>query len=158
MKKNRADINTYVVDPDARRFVDQVNRSANVLKKLPVKAQLPENAAKTFDTLAKGDMFTLLHGRATGAIAGGAAGYGAGAVLGMTLPMQIAAEALGAVAGGYGSNVVGSTIRGGASRLVYGTTQQVLTLGGPPDRRIDGWWPIPGVNSKRAIDAIAHGL
>jgi hypothetical protein len=122
--KNRADINTYVVDPDARRFIDQVNRSANVLKKLPVKAQLPENAAKTLDTLAKGDMFTLLHGRATGAIAGGAAGYGAGVALGMTLPMQIATEALGAMTGAYGSNVVGSTIRGVASRVVYGTTQQ----------------------------------
>jgi hypothetical protein len=124
IKNNRADINTYVVDPDARRFIDQVNRSANVLKKLPVKAQLPENAAKTLDTLAKGDMFTLLHGRATGAIAGGAAGYGAGVALGMTLPMQIATEALGAMTGAYGSNVVGSTIRGVASRLVYGTTQQ----------------------------------
>lgn len=124
IRKNRADINTYVVDPEARFFIDQVNRSANVLKKLPVKAQLPENAAKTLDTLAKGDMFTLLHGRATGAIAGGAAGYGAGMALGMTVPMQIAAEALGAAVGAYGSNVVGTGLRSFASRVVYGTTQQ----------------------------------
>ena len=124
LRKNRADINTYVVDPEARFFINQVNRSANVLQKLPIKAQLPENAAKTLDTLAKGDMFTLLHGRAAGAIAGGVAGYAAGKALGMTLPVQIAAEALGAAAGAYGSNVVGTGVRSFAGRIVYGTTQQ----------------------------------
>lgn len=124
IRKNRGDINAYVVDPEARFFIDQVNRSANALKKLPIKNQLPENAAKTLDTLAKGDMFTLLHGRAAGALAGAGAGYGAGAALGMTLPMQIATEALGAAAGAYGSNVVGTGVRSLASRIVYGTTQQ----------------------------------
>lgn len=124
IRKNRADINANVFDPEARAFIEQINRSANILKKLPVRDQLPENAAKALDTLAKGDMFTLLHGRAAGALAGGVAGYAAGKALGMTLPMQIGMEILGAGAGAAGSNLVGTGVRSVASRIVYGTTQQ----------------------------------
>lgn len=123
IRKNRADINAYVVDPDARFFIDQVNRSANILKKLPVKNQLPENAAKALDTLSKGDMFTLLHGRAVGALAGGVTGYAAGKALGYGIPAQIALDAMGAAAGAYGVSALGP-LRSGAARLVYGLTQQ----------------------------------
>jgi hypothetical protein len=123
IKNNRADINKFVTDPDGRAFIDRVNQSANILKKLPVNAALPQGAQQRLKLLSSGDMFTLLHGRAIGSFAGAAAGYGAGKALGMTIPAQIAFEALGAAAGATASQVMSPVTRF-AARMVYGTTQE----------------------------------
>ncbi len=123
IKNNRADINKFVTTPEDRAFVERVNRSANLLKKLPVNEELPQGAAARLKLLQSGDMFTLLHGRATGALSGAVAGYAAGKGIGMTIPTQIALEALGMAAGAGAASFMSPVTRF-AANVVYGTTQQ----------------------------------
>lgn len=122
IKNNRADINKFVTAPEDRAFIERVNRSANLLKKLPINEELPQGAAARLKLLSEGDLFTLLHGRATGVLAGLGSGYAAGKGLGMTLPAQIATEFIGAAAGAGAARFMSPVTRV-AANLVYGTTR-----------------------------------
>lgn len=122
ISKNRADINSTITTPEGQRFVNQLNKSANILKKLPASDVVPETAAKKLKMLADGDLFTLLHGKMAGVIGGAAAGAAAGKVAGMTVPMQIAAEMIGAGAGAAHAPFMTPVTRA-VSRIIYGTTK-----------------------------------
>lgn len=122
IKNNRADINKFITAPEDRAFIERVNRSANLLKKIPVNEDLPQGAAARLKLLSEGDLFTLLHGRATGVLAGAGAGYAAGKAIGMTVPIQIATEVLGAAAGAGAARFMSPVTRV-AANLVYGTTR-----------------------------------
>jgi len=126
MRKNRADIDQHVVTPEGKAFIDRLENSANTLSKLTTTEALPANAAKKLELLQKGDMFTLLHGRAIGAIGGAAAGYGAGKLASMGLPGLsniIPLETLGAAVGMTGSGLK-NPATAALSRVIYGTTAE----------------------------------
>ena len=124
MKKNRADIDQHVVTPEGKAFVDRLENSANTLSKLTTTEALPANAAKKLELLQKGDMFTLLHGRAIGALGGAAAGYGAGKLASMGFPgvsNLLPLETIGAALGMSGSGLK-NPATAALSRVIYGTT------------------------------------
>lgn len=109
--------------PETMDFVDRLRRSSEILRRANVTEDLPAAAQKNLDLLSKGDLFTLLHGRMLGIGVGAGTGYAAGKAIGMTLPTQIAAEALGAGAGAAGAGFM-TPVKRFAANIVYGTTQQ----------------------------------
>ena len=124
LRKNRADIDQHVMTPEGKAFVDRLENSANTLSKLTTTEAVPANAAKKLELLQKGDMFTLLHGRAIGAIGGAAAGYGAGKLASMGLPgvsNLLPLETIGAALGMSGSGLK-NPATAALSRVIYGTT------------------------------------
>ena len=126
LRKNRADIDQHVVTPEGKAFVDRLENSANTLSKLTTTEAVPANAAKKLDLLQKGDMFTLLHGRAIGALGGAAAGYGAGKLASMGLPGLSNIIPIEMLLATVGAGATGSGIKNPAtaalSRVIYGTT------------------------------------
>ena len=126
LRKNRADIDQHVVTPEGKAFVDRLENSANTLSKLTTTEAVPANAAKKLDLLQKGDMFTLLHGRAIGALGGAAAGYGAGKMASMGLPGLSNIIPIEMLLATVGAGATGSGIKNPAtaalSRAIYGTT------------------------------------
>jgi hypothetical protein len=126
MNKNRSAIDEHVVTPEGRAFVDKLGNSANTLSKLTTTENIPANAAKKLELLQNGDLFTLLHGRAVGAIGGAAAGYGAGKLASLGFPGVsniLPLETLGAAMGVTGSGIKTPATRA-LSRVIYGTTAE----------------------------------
>ena len=109
--------------PETMDFVDRLRNSASLLERSNLSEGLPAAAQKNFDLLSKGDLFTLLHGRALGLLAGGVTGYTTGKTIGAAVPTQIALDAIGAGAGAVGAGIMSGPKRI-AARVVYGTTQE----------------------------------
>lgn len=122
LRNNQRELATNL-PPESVDFVNRLRRSSELLRRTNVKEELPAQVAKNLDILSKGDLFTLLHGRMLGIGAGAATGFAAGKAIGMTLPTQIALEALGAGAGAAGVGVM-TPVKRAAANIVYGTTQQ----------------------------------
>jgi len=114
---NRRDLDMVFTSPAQRQFIDQLERSARTLRSIK-SGVYSQN--QLFNTLANGDLFTILHGKATGAIAGGVSGYIAGKMIGAAAPVAAGLEIVGGGAGAMGVLPKGREF---LSRLVYGTTK-----------------------------------
>jgi hypothetical protein len=118
ISKNKPLLMSAVKDPVRRQFIDQLEKSSNILKDLPIGKMTDR---QLFNLLQNGDLFTILHGKSTGILAKGVAGGLSGKALGFAAPVAAGAEMLGAGAGAFGYLQKPTEIMG---RLVYGTTQQ----------------------------------
>ena len=117
IRANRADLNKYL-SPWERQHVDRLERSANVLRDLD-RGHLTER--QVFDRLKNGDLFTIMHGNATGVIGRALAGFAAGKAIGIAAPIAAGAEAIGAGASAAGFLPKATQA---LARVVYGTTQK----------------------------------
>jgi hypothetical protein len=115
---NRPVLNEVFASPSQRMFLDALERSANVLQKVPAGEVLDR---KALDQLIKGNLFTILHGKVTGKLAEATAGAIAGKMIGAGAFPAASLEL--ATAGGL-SGAFLPKAQSYLSRLVYGTTQE----------------------------------
>lgn len=110
--------------PAEAEFIDTLKRSTDILAKMP--AGKPMAGTKTLDRLADNDIFTILYGRATGAITDGAALAVTAAIvkrtLGMSLP-GLEATAFAAGSSGAAKEAV-SRVRNAMNNVIFGKTQE----------------------------------
>lgn len=123
LRKNKSELDRALPNQESWEFVRRLYQSADILKNFDRAKALPNAAQKQVDLLSKGDLFTLLHGRALGIGAGALGGYAAGKAIGLTLPAQIGMEAIGAGAGAIGTQATKPVVSAMA-RIVYGTTKE----------------------------------
>jgi len=116
IKANRSDLRAALPTTQQQMFINQLERSSNLLAKMPTGMMADR---QMFDRLAKGDLFTILHGVKTGTFAKGASGAAAGKLIGMSAPIGASFELLGASASMMGLTKPTEV----AARLVYGTTK-----------------------------------
>lgn len=116
--KNKGLIFDAIRDPNKQAFINQLERSSNILKQIPAgKIADPTK----FDLLTHGNMFTLLHGVGAGKVAQAAAGAIAGKAVGMAAPVAAGLEIAGAGAGALGLiDKPGQYL----SRVVYGPMRE----------------------------------
>jgi hypothetical protein len=118
IERNRPLLSEVFSAPQEQQFIDALSRSSKALEGVPPGSLLDR---KLYDKLMQGNLFTILHGTATGKLGEASGGAIAGKMLGLAAPFAAGLEV--ATAGAISSGLLPKA-QSMLSRIVYGTTQE----------------------------------